>query len=64
MDAAARAGVPAVCGFNYRYMPAMRLAREIVEAGKLGDAVQFRAVYLQDHAAGATPSARTTARAR
>ena len=24
------AGVPAVCGFNYRYIPAMRLARDIV----------------------------------
>jgi predicted dehydrogenase len=54
-EAAARAGVPAVCGFNYRYMPAMRLAREIVESGRLGEALHFRAVYLQDHAAGATP---------
>jgi predicted dehydrogenase len=55
--AAARAGVPAVCGFNYRYMPAMRLAREIVQSGALGGAVHFRAVYLQDHAA-ATSSLR------
>jgi predicted dehydrogenase len=49
--AAARAGVPAVCGFNSRYMPAMRLARDIVHRGELGDVVHFRAVYLQDHAA-------------
>ncbi len=55
MSAAARAGVPAACGFNYRYVPAMRLAREIIEAGELGDVVQFRAVYLQDHAAGPAP---------
>jgi len=55
MAAAARAAVPAVCGFNYRYVPAMRLAREIVETGELGDVVHFRAVYLQDHAAGASP---------
>ncbi len=55
VDAAADANVPAVTGFNYRYMPAMRLAREIVEAGRLGEALHFRAVYLQDHAAGATP---------
>jgi predicted dehydrogenase len=55
MTAAARAAVPAVCGFNYRYVPAMRLAREIVESGKLGEIVHFRAVYLQDHAAGPTP---------
>ena len=55
-DAAVRAGVPAVTGFNYRYMPAMRLARELIDAGGLGAAVHFRAVYLQDHAAGAEPS--------
>jgi predicted dehydrogenase len=53
--AAARAGVPAVCGFNYRYMPAMRLARQIIERGELGDVVHFRAVYLQDHAAARPP---------
>ncbi len=55
LEAARRAGVPAVTGFNYRYMPAMRLAREIIERGDLGEPLQFRAQYLQDHAAGATP---------
>jgi predicted dehydrogenase len=55
LAAARRAGVPAVCGFNYRYMPAMRLAREIVTGGRLGEILHFRAVYLQDHAAGASP---------
>ncbi len=30
LDAARRAGVHAAVGFNYRYMPAMRLARDIV----------------------------------
>ena len=56
LEAATHAGVPAVVGYNYRYIPAMRLARELVERGRLGDAVQFRAVYLQDHAAGRPPS--------
>ena len=57
MLAAARsAGVHAAVGFNYRYMPAMRLAREIVDSGRLGRCLQFRAVYLQDHAAGDVPS--------
>jgi predicted dehydrogenase len=57
MLAAARtAGVHAACGFNYRYMPAMRLARRLVESGRLGSCLQFRAVYLQDHAAGDVPS--------
>ena len=33
VEAARRAGVHAATGFNYRYMPAMRLAREIVDYG-------------------------------
>jgi predicted dehydrogenase len=55
-DAQARAGVPAVVGYNYRYIPAMRLARELVDSGRLGETVQFRALYLQDHAAGRPPA--------
>ncbi len=42
-----RAGVQHMCGFNYRFMPAVRLARELLEAGELGDVVHFRARYLQ-----------------
>ena len=56
LAAARRAGVHAAVGFNYRYMPAMRLAREIVDSGRLGRCLQFRAVYLQDHAAGEVPT--------
>jgi predicted dehydrogenase len=52
--AAATAGVQAATGFNYRYVPAMRLAREIVRSGALGTIVQFRATYLQDYAAVAS----------
>jgi predicted dehydrogenase len=55
-DAAARAGVQAVTGFNYRYVPAMRLARELVRGGDIGAVIGFRAAYLQDHAAGPSPS--------
>jgi predicted dehydrogenase len=36
-----------MCGFNYRFVPAVRLAREIVESGGIGDVVHFRATYLQ-----------------
>jgi predicted dehydrogenase len=61
LAAADGAGVPAACGFNYRYVPAMRLARQIVASGRLGDMLQFRAVYLQDHAAGRIPSRRPNA---
>ena len=44
---AERAGVKHMCGFNYRFVPAVRLARELLEAGELGDVVHFRARYLQ-----------------
>jgi predicted dehydrogenase len=53
LAAAAAAAVPAAMGFNYRYVPAMRLMRQIVARGDLGDPVHFRAVYLQDYALGA-----------
>jgi predicted dehydrogenase len=42
-----RAGVHHLCGFNYRFVPAVRLARELLEAGDLGEVVHFRARYLQ-----------------
>jgi len=44
---AERAGVVHMCGFNYRFVPAVRLVRELLEAGELGDVVHFRARYLQ-----------------
>jgi predicted dehydrogenase len=44
---AENAGVVHMTGFNYRFVPAVRLAREIVESGELGDVVHFRARYLQ-----------------
>ena len=44
---AERAGVQHMCGFNYRFVPAVRRAREILESGGIGDVVHFRATYLQ-----------------
>src|SRR5437763_6023882 len=41
-------GVKHLCAFNYRFVPAVRLARELVEAGELGEIRHFRARYLQD----------------
>jgi predicted dehydrogenase len=49
--AAARAqtvGVRAMCGFNYRRVPAVSLMRELVASGRLGVIRHVRAVYLQD----------------
>ena len=36
-----------MCAFNYRFVPAVRLAREMLEAGELGEIRHFRASYLQ-----------------
>jgi predicted dehydrogenase len=47
-QAVAETGVKHLCGFNYRFVPAVRLARELIEAGELGEIRHFRARYLQD----------------
>ncbi|MBV8956592.1 MAG: Gfo/Idh/MocA family oxidoreductase [Solirubrobacterales bacterium] len=47
-QAAARAGVKHMCAFNYRFVPAVRLAREMLEAGELGEIYHFRGRYLQE----------------
>jgi predicted dehydrogenase len=47
-QAAAHAGVKHMCAFNYRFVPAVRLAREMLESGELGDIYHFRGRYLQE----------------
>ena len=44
----AATGVKHLCAFNYRFVPAVRLAREMIEAGELGEIRHFRGRYLQD----------------
>ena len=41
-------GVASMVGFNYRHVPALGLARQLVATGRLGTVRQVRAVYLQD----------------
>jgi len=41
-------GVRAMCGFNYRRVPAVALMRKLIESGRLGTIRHVRAVYLQD----------------
>jgi predicted dehydrogenase len=41
-------GVKHLCAFNYRFVPAVRLAREMIDAGELGEIRHFRGRYLQD----------------
>jgi predicted dehydrogenase len=43
-----RAGVKHMVGFNYRFVPAVRYAYELVHSGSLGTIRHFRARYLQD----------------
>jgi predicted dehydrogenase len=44
----AATGVQHMTAFNYRFVPAVRLAREMLEAGELGDVLHFRGRYLQE----------------
>jgi predicted dehydrogenase len=53
-DAAASAPGKAMCTFNYRFMPAVRLAKDLVASGELGRVYQMRVSYLQ--MAGHDPS--------
>jgi predicted dehydrogenase len=48
--AVAATGVVHMCAFNYRFVPAVRLARELIDAGDLGEIRHFRGRYLQDWA--------------
>jgi predicted dehydrogenase len=48
LDAVEKAGVKNMTAFNYRFVPAIRQARYLIETGKLGEIYHFRAVYLQE----------------
>jgi predicted dehydrogenase len=56
-QAAEAAGVTHLCGFNYRFVPAVRLSRELLEAGEIGEVVHFRLRYLQSWSWDADPAA-------
>jgi predicted dehydrogenase len=44
----AKTGVKHMCAFNYRFVPAIRLARQMIESGELGEIQHFRGAYLQE----------------
>jgi predicted dehydrogenase len=46
--AARERGVQSMIGFNYRRVPALALARELIAEGRLGRVRHVRAAYLQD----------------
>jgi predicted dehydrogenase len=48
LDAVNKAGVKHMVAFNYRFVPAIRLAYELIHSGALGQIYHYRAVYLQE----------------
>ena len=48
LTAARQAGVVAMVNFNYRRVPAVQLAKRLIDEGRLGEIRHIRAVYLQD----------------
>lgn len=52
--AASPVGVRSMIGFNYRRVPALALARDLIAEGRIGTVRQVRAAYLQDWLADAS----------
>ena len=48
VDAAEKAGVNTTVWYNYRRIPAVTLAKQIIDSGKLGKIFHYRANFLQD----------------
>ncbi|MFT4586270.1 MAG: putative dehydrogenase [Candidatus Binatia bacterium] len=48
VKAVEKAGVPNMVWYNYRRVPAVTLAKQIIESGKLGRIFHYRAQFLQD----------------
>jgi len=48
LDAVNKAGVKHMVAFNYRFVPAIRQAYELIHSGALGQIYHYRAVYLQE----------------
>jgi predicted dehydrogenase len=47
-EAVEKSGKPNMVSFNYRRVPAISLAKQIIEEGRLGRIFHYRAIYLQD----------------
>ena len=48
LEAVNKAGVKHMVAFNYRFVPAIRQAKQLIESGALGQIYHYRAVYLQE----------------
>ena len=48
LDVVLKTGVKHMVAYNYRFVPAVRQARNLIESGALGQVYHYRAVYLQE----------------
>ena len=48
VDAVEKAGVPNIVWYNYRRVPAVTLAKQLIDEGRLGRIFHYRAKFLQD----------------
>ena len=48
LEAVKKHGVKHQIGFNYRFAPAVQLAKKLIDEGKIGEIYHFRGLYLQD----------------
>ncbi|QHW33151.1 Gfo/Idh/MocA family oxidoreductase [Paenibacillus rhizovicinus] len=48
LNAAEKAGIKHMVGFNYRFAPAVLLAKKLIEEGRIGKIFHFRGFFLQD----------------
>jgi predicted dehydrogenase len=48
-----KAGVPNMVSFNYRRVPAIALAKQLIDEGRVGRPFHYRATYNQDYTIGA-----------
>ena len=47
-DAVAKAGVPSLVWYNYRFVPAVTMAKQLIDEGRLGKVFHYRGNFLQD----------------
>ncbi len=57
VEAVEKAGVPNIVWYNYRRVPAVTLAKQLIDEGKLGRIFHYRANFLQDWTISRRPAA-------
>lgn len=48
LEAVEKAGVKHMVGFNYRFAPAVQLAKKLIDEGRIGQIYHFRGWFMQD----------------